>query len=209
MMGPQKGGAAVGTTNKKPRGKMTPYACFVKVIRAEHKKKHPNEHIVFAEFSKKCAEKWAQMKDKEKKRFQELSEKDRERYDLEMQTYIPPPGGDGKPMKGGKKKQKKDPNAPKRALCGFMFFCNEQRPVVKAANPDMKIGEIAKVLGEQWKTCARKPHFENLAVKDKERYDAEMKVYRAGGKVSSARAAPVAEVVESDESMSGSEEDDE
>jgi hypothetical protein len=43
---------------KRPRGKMTPYACFVKVIRAEHKKKHPSESIVFSEFSKKCAEKW-------------------------------------------------------------------------------------------------------------------------------------------------------
>ena len=42
----------------KPRGRMTPYACFVQVCREEHKKKHPNESIVFAEFSKKCAEKW-------------------------------------------------------------------------------------------------------------------------------------------------------
>jgi hypothetical protein len=42
----------------KPRGRMTPYACFVQVSREEQKKKHPNESIVFAEFSKKCAEKW-------------------------------------------------------------------------------------------------------------------------------------------------------
>lgn len=212
-MGPSKGMVAGGGTTKKPRGKMTPYACFVKVIRAEHKKKHPNEHIVFAEFSKKCAEKWAQMKDKEKKRFQELSEKDKERYDNEMLEYVPPPGGDMKQSRGKKgTKQKKDPNAPKRALCGFMFFCNEQRPIVKAENPDMKIGDIAKVLGEQWKTCTRKPHFEQLAVKDKERYAAEMKLYKAGSFKAGGARAPVQSMPEdegeSEESMSGSEEED-
>jgi len=181
---------------------------------AEHKKKHPNEHIVFAEFSKKCAEKWAQMKDKEKKRFQELSEKDKERYESEMLEYVPPPGGEIKQQRGGKgKKQKKDPNAPKRALCGFMFFCNEERPKVKGENPDMKIGDIAKVLGEQWKTCSKKPQFEQMAMKDKERYAAEMKLYKAGTFKPGGARAPVAATIpdeepESEESMSGSEEED-
>jgi len=42
----------------KPRGKMSSYAFFVQTCREEHKKKHPGEQVVFAEFSKKCAEKW-------------------------------------------------------------------------------------------------------------------------------------------------------
>ena len=42
----------------KPRGRMTSYAFFVQTCREEHKKKHPNESVVFAEFTKKCAEKW-------------------------------------------------------------------------------------------------------------------------------------------------------
>lgn len=37
---------------------MTAYAFFVQTCREEHKKKFPGEQIVFAEFSKKCAEKW-------------------------------------------------------------------------------------------------------------------------------------------------------
>lgn len=54
------------------------------------------------------------MLDKEKKRFHEMAEKDKKRYDLEMSTYTPPKGvvvGRGK-----KRKQIKDPNAPKRSL---------------------------------------------------------------------------------------------
>jgi len=42
----------------KPRGKMSSYAFFVQTCREEHKKKHPGEQVVFAEFSKKCSEKW-------------------------------------------------------------------------------------------------------------------------------------------------------
>lgn len=42
----------------KPRGRMSSYAYFVQCCREEHKKKHPGENVVFAEFTKKCASKW-------------------------------------------------------------------------------------------------------------------------------------------------------
>lgn len=53
------------------------------------------------------------MLDKEKKRFHEMAEKDKARYDLEMQSYVPPKGV---VQRGKKRKQIKDPNAPKRSL---------------------------------------------------------------------------------------------
>lgn len=37
---------------------MTAYAFFVQTCREEHKKKHPEESVIFAEFSRKCAERW-------------------------------------------------------------------------------------------------------------------------------------------------------
>jgi len=49
------------STNKdfnRPKGAMSAYACFVQVIREKYKNKHPDEAVVFSEFSKKCAEKW-------------------------------------------------------------------------------------------------------------------------------------------------------
>ena len=42
----------------KPKGRMSSYAFFVQCCREEHKKKHPGENVVFAEFTKKCASKW-------------------------------------------------------------------------------------------------------------------------------------------------------
>lgn len=53
------------------------------------------------------------MSDNEKKRFQEMAEKDKVRYDTEMESYTPPKG---EKMRGKKRKQTKDPNAPKRSL---------------------------------------------------------------------------------------------
>lgn len=54
------------------------------------------------------------MSEKEKQRFHEMAEHDKKRYDLEMQTYVPPK--DVKMGRGRKRHQIKDPNAPKRSL---------------------------------------------------------------------------------------------
>lgn len=42
----------------KPKGRMSAYAYFVQTCREEHKRKHPSENVVFAEFSRKCADRW-------------------------------------------------------------------------------------------------------------------------------------------------------
>ncbi len=47
---------------------------------------------------------------KDKKRFEDMAEKDKQRYNKEMANW------DGEGAGGKRKKQKKDPNAPKRAL---------------------------------------------------------------------------------------------
>ncbi|KAL3224433.1 hypothetical protein MRX96_026553 [Rhipicephalus microplus] len=136
----------------KPRGRMSAYAFFVQTCREEHKKKHPNENVVFAEFSKKCAERWKTMSDGEKKR------------------------GD----KSKKRKRAKDPNAPKRPLSAFFWFCNDERPNVRQENPDSSVGEVAKELGRRWNEVGDdvKAKYEGLAAKDKARYEKELKAYK-------------------------------
>lgn len=78
-------------------------------------------------------------------------------------------------------KKVKDPNAPKRNKNGYMFFSNAMRESVKSENPDMKVTELAKELGEKWRGLSdeeKKPYLK-LAEADKQRYDAEMKDYVA------------------------------
>ncbi|KAG9329161.1 hypothetical protein JZ751_007388 [Albula glossodonta] len=124
----------------KPKGRMSAYAYFVQTCREEHKKKNPEIPINFSEFSKKCSGRWKMMSDKEKSKFEDMAKQDKVRYEQEMKNYMP----------GNKGKKKKDPNAPKRPPSGFFLFCSEHRPKIKAQNPSLGIGDVAKKLGEMW-----------------------------------------------------------
>ncbi|XP_037070949.1 high mobility group protein DSP1-like [Pollicipes pollicipes] len=178
----------------KPRGRMSSYAYFVQTCREEHRKKHPNEAIAFSAFSKKCSERWKVMSDKEKKRFVDMADKDKTRYEAEMRTYVPPPGG----KKGKGKRRTKDPNAPKRALSAFFWFCNDERPALRAAHPDHSVGDLAKALGKKWAETdeAARRKFELMAEKDKARYSREMAAYKSGA---ASKAPPEDDEDEEDE----------
>uniref|UniRef100_H3DFQ8 High mobility group box 1b n=1 Tax=Tetraodon nigroviridis TaxID=99883 RepID=H3DFQ8_TETNG len=175
----------MGKDPKKPRGKMSSYAYFVQTCREEHKKKHPDASVNFAEFSKKCSERWKHktMSPKEKGKFEDMAKQDKVRYEREMKNYVPP--------KGHKKKRFKDPNAPKRPPSAFFLFCAEFRPKVKSENPGLTIGDTAKKLGEMWnsKTAEDKQPYEKKAAKLKEKYDKDIVAYRTKGKVDSESAA--------------------
>ncbi|VDK53211.1 unnamed protein product [Cylicostephanus goldi] len=167
------------------RGKTSPYGFFVKMCYEEHKKKYPNENVQVTEISKKCSEKWKTMSDDEKRRFYELAQKDAERYQAEVAAY----GGEDAMRK--RKRAKKDPNAPKRALSAFFFFSQDRRPEVQQMHPEWKVGQVsnplfvlkhnalptiaiqvAQELGRMWKNVSmdEKDMYERKALADKERY---------------------------------------
>jgi len=159
----------------KPRGKTSPYGFFVKMCYEEHKKKYPNENVQVTEISKKCSEKWKTMSQAEKQRFFELAQKDAERYQIEIQAF----GGEDAMRK--RKRAKKDPNAPKRALSAFFFFSQVKRQGVSQGHPEWKVGSVAQELGRQWKdlTETEKKVYEEMAQRDKGRYEIEMRDYKA------------------------------
>nr|XP_046266885.1 high mobility group protein B1a [Scatophagus argus] len=195
----------MGREPGKPRGKMSSYAYFVQTCREEHKKKHPDASVNFAEFSKKCSERWRTMSPKEKSKFEDLAKQDKARYEREMMSYVP--------VKGGKKKKYKDPNAPKRPPSAFFIFCSEFRPKVKGESPGLSIGEVAKRLGEMWNgtTSEDKQPYEKKAAKLKEKYEKEVAAYRQKTKVGagSAGKAPAKFEKKADDDDDDDDEDDE
>ncbi|GAA5862052.1 hypothetical protein JCM8547_001570 [Rhodosporidiobolus lusitaniae] len=76
-------------------------------------------------------------------------------------------------------KAKKDPNAPKRPLSAYMHFSQDQRASVKEENPEVKFGEIGKILGARWKELDEddKKPYEEKAKADKARYEKEKAAY--------------------------------
>jgi len=87
-----------------------------------------------------------------------------------------------KPKKPKRKKgQKKDKDAPKRAMSAFFLFAQDERPKVKAANPSASIGDIGKELGARWANCpaGAKAGYEKKAAALKVKQQAEMAKYKA------------------------------
>uniref|UniRef100_A0A452Y5A2 FACT complex subunit SSRP1 n=1 Tax=Aegilops tauschii subsp. strangulata TaxID=200361 RepID=A0A452Y5A2_AEGTS len=94
---------------------------------------------------------------------------------------------EGSEKRKPKKKQKKDPNAPKRAIAPFMYFSKAERANLKNINPELSTTDIAKKLGEKWQKMSaeeKQPYVEQSQV-DKKRYAEESAAYRGAG------AAPV------------------
>lgn len=192
----------------KPRGKMSSYAFFVQTCREEHKKKHPDSAVNFAEFSKKCSERWKTMSAKEKSKFEDMAKSDKARYDREMKNYVP------SKVDSKAKGKKKDPNAPKRPPSAFFLFCSEYRPKIKSEHPGLSIGDTAKKLGEMWseQSAKDKQPYEQKAAKLKEKYEKDVADYKSKGKFDGAKGpakAPRKKVEEEEEEDDDEEEDEE
>lgn len=141
----------------RPRGRMTAYAFFVQTAREEQKRLHPGGSVVslyfiyllifviyfiywfadlihlsslfqvFADFSRNCAGRWNSLSEEEKRPYKLMAERDKNRFEAEMKQF---PGE--KQRRGGKRKRRsKDPNAPKRSLSAFFWFCNDERQKVR------------------------------------------------------------------------------
>ena len=55
-----------------------------------------------------------------------------------------------------KKRVKKDPNAPKKALSAYMLWLNDTREQIKKDNPGISITELSKKAGVLWKALEDK-----------------------------------------------------
>merc|ERR1739844_121019 len=68
---------------------------------------------------------------------------------------------------------------PKRNMSAFFLYSNAHRTRVREDNPDIKFGQIARLLSEEYKALTPKElkKWEKLAEKDKERYKKEMESY--------------------------------
>jgi len=78
-----------------------------------------------------------------------------------------------------RKRAKKDPNAPKRGLSAYLFFCKDKRGDVLKKEPTLGITDVAKKLAIKWNklSASDKKPYEKQAAEDKLRYEKEMKKY--------------------------------
>ena len=84
-------------------------------------------------------------------------------------------------MSKGKKKEKKDSNAPKRALSPFLLYTMERRPELKKERPDLNNKQILSEMGQEWNKMndQEKKKYLQKAEEDKKRYEKEKAIYEA------------------------------
>ncbi|KAL5750047.1 hypothetical protein ACOSP7_024650 [Xanthoceras sorbifolium] len=77
-----------------------------------------------------------------------------------------------------KTKKEKDPLKPKQPMSAFFVFSNERRAALLAENKNVL--EVAKITGEEWKNMTEKQRapYEEMAKKNKEKYNQEMEAYK-------------------------------
>ncbi|KAI9222646.1 HMGB family protein [Blastocladiella britannica] len=73
-------------------------------------------------------------------------------------------------------KKYKDPTKPKRPMTAFFLYSGDHRDTIKEANPGMRVGDIAKKLGEQWRGLSEeeKDVYNKRNQQDKKRYEIEL-----------------------------------
>ncbi|CAM9171665.1 unnamed protein product, partial [Ectocarpus fasciculatus] len=107
----------------------------------------------FGQLSKIASAQWRAMTTDEKRRYEIMAENDKMRYQEEMRHYVAPPGTRG--FDGaGKKKRKKNKDAPKTPLSAYFVFSNEIRRHVVAQRPDLNLPGVTKEIAERWRNLS-------------------------------------------------------
>ncbi|KAG5490471.1 hypothetical protein JKF63_00591 [Porcisia hertigi] len=187
-----------------PKGALSAYIIFVNENREKLKKQNPD--MKNTELLSEMGSLWKKASEEEKNRYQKLAEEDKLRYDREMAAYVSRGGAVFKrgSNKVKKAKKEKDPNAPKRALTAYFFFASDYR----AKHPEIPAKQQMSEAGAAWGKLSadEKKPYEELAAKDKKRYEAQCAA--RGSKQSQSKDADSASSSSADSSSSDSDESD-
>lgn len=84
-------------------------------------------------------------------------------------------------MQEKREKKLRKEDEPKRPRTSYIFFCKEERPAVVEALAGAPQTAIMEELGRRWKQLddGQKSKFNDMAQSDKERYEREMKEFKA------------------------------
>jgi len=174
--------AASETTDVKPKRALTAYFCWLNEVGRKEAQAKVGSNAV-GPVGKAAGEAWKAMSDADKKKYQDMADKDKIRHSKEMESYVPSETSGPSKKKGKKAKKEKDPNKPKRNLSAYFFFTGENRAeVIKTEfkGDGSKVTLVMKALAAKWKTldAVAKEKYERMAEQDKERYANAMEEYK-------------------------------
>jgi len=133
-----------------PKRPLTGYMRYINTIRAEVEAETGLNGIKVTPF---LAQRWNELSEEEKEQYNKTFRKEMKKHKSAVAKYRKTGAYKAflekkKAKKFGKKP--KDKNAPKRPSTAFFIFANEVREEIRYENPEASIGEIGKILGQQW-----------------------------------------------------------
>jgi hypothetical protein len=104
-----------------------------------------------------------------------------ERYNQPRPVTTPTPTPYSHPIQEPTKikRQKKDPNAPKHPMSGFLFYLSAMRKKYAKKYPKYGVGMLSKIVAQKWKELSdgEKEPFVKQSEMDKLRYSREMELW--------------------------------
>lgn len=174
-----------------PKRNLSAYFLFTNARRVTLKAQYPEKKLT--ELTTLMAAEWKAMDEATKKTYQDRATADKENYLTKLAEYKKTDKFTQYQAKlsGWKEEQKltasknaakkpKDVNAPKKSPTAYFLFTAKVRAEVQAANPDLKITEIAKVLGQKWKGISEeeRKQYQDEANKLKEQHKITVENYK-------------------------------
>lgn len=180
--------------SKAPKKNLSAYFLFTQDRRAELKAAHPEKKLT--QLTTVMAAEWKVIDAELKAKYQKQADADKAEYVRLMAEYKKTDSYASHQVKlvAHKAEQKatadkkaatkpKDKNAPKKPQTAYFIFTGHIRPQMKEENPDMKVTELAKIMGGKWKA---------LNEEDKKQW------YDQAAKLKAAHTVTVAEYAKSD-----------
>lgn len=165
----------------KPKKPKSAYFHYLDYRRPAIKEKHPK--LKMTDRQKIMATEWREMDPANKKVFEDLAHESKLIYAKDLKKYQ-----DWIAKQSSRRKESKEERTPekvisrpKKAVSAFLHYLSRNRASMKSNKP----GDVMKVLSAKWKGLKdeEKKEYEELALKDKERFKSEMAEYeRLGGK---------------------------
>jgi len=128
---------------KKPKRNKSAFILFSsetrKIIKAQ-----TGGQINSNEMMVKLADLWRDLNPKEKEKYYQQAEKDKERYLEELNIYL-------QNCPSGVIKNKTKKNHIKKPCSSYAIFVKEMKEVIKGERPELKMADILKVIAERWK----------------------------------------------------------
>eukprot|EP00731_Ephydatia_muelleri_P031009 Em0022g523a len=207
-----KDGSRRGRKKKEPgqpKRNMCAFLHFCSEKRPKLKEDNPTATV--GGMAKLLSSTWKEMSIEQRRPYEHLAERDKERYEQQKQAYEAgylaamskrefaspmQPAGILLPHQmilkpPRQKRRRKDPDMPKRNMDAE----SGEETQDKAANPDFGLAKLSKALSVEWLNMneeSKRPYIA-IALRDKERYSSELKAYKTGSYVrsDSAHSLPV------------------